>query len=272
MHRCSCLRWPVSPGIAARPMRHVTLLAALLASILAPQAARRARPPLRRRSGAAAPQLLAFRGFHFSGGGGFGRRRVGFGGYGRRGFSHTIAPCRAALAFVYFLHLFFTHGGVSIVLWLLVIGLIVHLLRRRVAAPGGTPDAVSTVERWADRSDRRMPHRRCRRRRCGSTAVNSAVEHGAQAACLSASANIPDRAAKKAADQACRAVGAGNSRQLTQAAIRGRARHACWRLSRSPARQRETRRRPRARQARAGREWPRRPKPFVARMETTHRD
>lgn len=61
---------------------------------------------------------------------------------------------------------------------------------------------------------------------CGSTAVNSAVEHGAQAACLSASANIPDRAARKAADQACRAVGSGNTRQLTQAAIQG-ARQAC---------------------------------------------
>lgn len=61
---------------------------------------------------------------------------------------------------------------------------------------------------------------------CGSTAVNSAVEHGAQAACRSASANIPDRAAKKAADQACGAVGSGNTRQLTQAAIQG-ARQAC---------------------------------------------
>ena len=61
---------------------------------------------------------------------------------------------------------------------------------------------------------------------CGSTAVNSAVEHGAQAACLSASANIPDRAAKKAADQACRAVGSGNTHQLTRAAIQA-ARQAC---------------------------------------------
>jgi hypothetical protein len=61
---------------------------------------------------------------------------------------------------------------------------------------------------------------------CGSTAVNSAVEHGAQAACLSASANVPNRAAKKAADQACRAVGSGNTHQLTQAAI-GAARQAC---------------------------------------------
>ena len=61
---------------------------------------------------------------------------------------------------------------------------------------------------------------------CGSAAVNSAVEHGAQAACLSASANIPDRAAKKAADQACRAVGSGNTHQLTRAAIQA-ARQAC---------------------------------------------
>jgi hypothetical protein len=69
---------------------------------------------------------------------------------------------------------------------------------------------------------------------CGSTAVNSAVEHGAQAACLSASANIPDRAAKKAADQACRAVGSGNTQKLTHAAIQG-ARQACLLASRQIA-------------------------------------
>jgi len=69
---------------------------------------------------------------------------------------------------------------------------------------------------------------------CGSTAVNSAVEHGAQAACLSASANIPDRAAKRAADQACRAVGAGSTSRLTKAAIQG-ARQACLLASRQIA-------------------------------------
>lgn len=131
MHRCSCLRWPVSPGIAARPMRRVTLLAALLASILAPQAALTSPAAAATRPVAAAPQLLAFRSFHFSGGGGFGRRHIGIGGYGRRGSSHTLRRVVHAVAFAYFLHLFFTHGGLSIVLWLLVIGLIVHLLRRR---------------------------------------------------------------------------------------------------------------------------------------------
>ena len=61
---------------------------------------------------------------------------------------------------------------------------------------------------------------------CGSSAVNTAVQHGAQAACLSASAGIRDRAAKQAADQACRAVGAGSTQQLTRAASQG-ARQAC---------------------------------------------
>lgn len=49
------------------------------------------------------------------------------------------------------------------------------------------------------------------------TAANSAVQQEAQAACLSASANITDLAAKKPADQACRAVGSGNAGQLAHA-------------------------------------------------------
>lgn len=81
---------------------------------------------------ATSPQLLAFRGgFHFGGGGGFGRRHSLFGGFGRRGSSHVFRRVVHALAFAYLLHLFFSHGGLSILLWLLVIGLVVHLLRRR---------------------------------------------------------------------------------------------------------------------------------------------
>ncbi len=65
---------------------------------------------------------------------------------------------------------------------------------------------------------------------CGSGAVNSAVQQSAQAACLAASTNITNPGAKKAADQACRAVGSGNSNQLTQAAIQA-ARQACLQAS-----------------------------------------
>jgi len=34
------------------------------------------------------------------------------------------------LVFAYLLHLFFSHGGISILIWLLVIGLMVHFVRR----------------------------------------------------------------------------------------------------------------------------------------------
>lgn len=79
------------------------------------------------------PQLLAFRGhfggFHLSRGGGFGQRRFGAGRFGRnRSLFHRIAR---ALAFAYLLHLFFSHGGISILLWILVIGLVIHFIRRR---------------------------------------------------------------------------------------------------------------------------------------------
>ncbi len=65
---------------------------------------------------------------------------------------------------------------------------------------------------------------------CGSSAVNSAVQQSAQAACLSATAAIKDTTAKQAADQACRAVGSGNTNQLTHAAL-GAARLACLQAS-----------------------------------------
>jgi hypothetical protein len=83
-----------------------------------------------------APRLVAFRGhfgsgFHL-GGGGFGRRRSGFARVGRRGSSHGFLRSVArALALAYILHLFFTHGGFSILLWLLVIGVVIYLFRRR---------------------------------------------------------------------------------------------------------------------------------------------
>ena len=65
---------------------------------------------------------------------------------------------------------------------------------------------------------------------CGSAAVNSAAEQTAQTACLAASAHVKDPAAKKAADNACRAVGSGNANRLSQAAIKA-ARLACLQAS-----------------------------------------
>lgn len=69
---------------------------------------------------------------------------------------------------------------------------------------------------------------------CGSAAVNSAAEQGAQAVCLSASANIKDAGAKRAADNACRAVGSGKQGNVAKAAIQA-AREACLQVSRQIA-------------------------------------
>ena len=118
-------------------MRRTLLLAGLLSCLLVP-AALPAGAPAGPPPAQARPVLLAFRGFH--GGGGFStRRRYGSGGlfsrgrrstglFGRHGFLGRLV--RAA-AFAYLLHLFFAHGGLSILLWLLIIGLVVHLVRRR---------------------------------------------------------------------------------------------------------------------------------------------
>jgi hypothetical protein len=65
------------------------------------------------------------------GGGLFGgsRRRGLFGNRGRsRGLFHRIAR---ALAFAYILHLLFSHGGLSILVWIGLIALIVSFSRRR---------------------------------------------------------------------------------------------------------------------------------------------
>lgn len=65
---------------------------------------------------------------------------------------------------------------------------------------------------------------------CGSSSVNTAVQQSAQAACLAATGSIKDAGAKQAAEQACRAVGSGNTSQLTHAAIQA-ARLACLQAS-----------------------------------------
>ncbi len=110
-------------------MRRLITLGALLLSVLAPAATLESSASAAIAPAAPAPELLAFRGFHL-GGGGFRHRGFGFGGLGRRGSHHVLRRIAHALVFAYILHLFFSHGGLSILLWLLVIGLIVHFLRR----------------------------------------------------------------------------------------------------------------------------------------------
>lgn len=114
-------------------MKRLGILAALILAIFASVDALHGSAPSGAMSVSRAPELVAFRGFHLhlGGGGGFGRRRVGSGGFGRRGSRGVLRHVVHALAFAYLLHLLFSHGGLSLLLWLLVIGLIVHVLRRR---------------------------------------------------------------------------------------------------------------------------------------------
>jgi hypothetical protein len=66
---------------------------------------------------------------------GLGRSRsrgYGFGGATRRSSRHPLLRRVAKTAiWLYVLHLFFSHGGLSILLWIVIIGLVVSLLRRR---------------------------------------------------------------------------------------------------------------------------------------------
>ncbi|MEO8969128.1 MAG: hypothetical protein ABI355_15930 [Solirubrobacteraceae bacterium] len=114
-------------------MRPFVISTALVLAISAPAVALYGSAPGAPASVSSAPRLVAFRGFHLHLGGGeaFGRHRVGFGGFGRRGSHGVLRRVVHALAFAYLLHLFFSHGGLSFLLWLLVIGLVVHLFRRR---------------------------------------------------------------------------------------------------------------------------------------------
>ncbi len=106
------------------------ILGTLLLGVLVPAAAIQSSSSAHAAAASSRPQLVAFRGFHL-GGGGFGRRGFGVGGFGHRRSSHLLRRVAHALVFAYILHLFFSHGGLSILLWLLIIGLIVHFVRRR---------------------------------------------------------------------------------------------------------------------------------------------
>ncbi len=119
-------------------MRRLAILIVLLAGLTVPVVALQPLTPTRSAAASSAPQLLAFRGFGGShlGGGGFGRRGFGSRGFGRGGSSRALLHRLArALAFAYLLHLFFSHGGLSIVLWLVIIALVVHFARRRRHRP-----------------------------------------------------------------------------------------------------------------------------------------
>lgn len=78
------------------------------------------------------PALVAFRGsFHL---GGYRSRGYGygFGGYGRsRPRSSLLRRAVKTAIGLYILHLFFSHGGLSVLLWIVIIGFVLSLLRRR---------------------------------------------------------------------------------------------------------------------------------------------
>jgi Flp pilus assembly protein TadB len=79
-----------------------------------------------------APVFAAFRSFGFGSRSRFGfgsRRRYGY-GYGRRSPSLLHRVVKTAI-WLYILHLFFTHGGLSILLWIIIIGFVLSLVRRR---------------------------------------------------------------------------------------------------------------------------------------------
>jgi hypothetical protein len=59
-------------------------------------------------------------------------RGYGFGGVSRRSSRHPFLRRVVKTAiWLYVLHLFFSHGGLSILLWIVIIGLVLSLLRRR---------------------------------------------------------------------------------------------------------------------------------------------
>jgi len=81
--------------------------------------------------------LVAFRS-RFGGGGLFGRTRSygygsRYGGYSSRYYRRPSLLHRVAraLAFAYILHLLFTNGAFSLLLWVLIIALFARLFRRR---------------------------------------------------------------------------------------------------------------------------------------------
>ena len=112
-------------------MRLIAIVFTLLAlgvvgvtSASAPTAATTSAPPK--------PLLLAFRGHSFGGGGLFGGRRSSYGGYPRFRYRHPfLHRVGRTLFWAYVLHLFFSSGAASLVIWIILIALVVHLVGRR---------------------------------------------------------------------------------------------------------------------------------------------
>jgi hypothetical protein len=122
-------------------MPRVALIAALVVVLVIPTAtAAAAATPARAVAPAAgvappAPVFAAFRsrlGLGSRSRFGFGStRRYGYGyGYARRSPSLLHRVVKTAI-WLYILHLFFTHGGLSILLWIIIIGFVLSLVRRR---------------------------------------------------------------------------------------------------------------------------------------------
>lgn len=114
-------------------MRRLPILAVLVLAIAFPASGLAGATNSPTHYSSSRTQLLAFGGHFGSGHFGLGGRSFGRGsGYFGRGRSHHfLRHAVHALAFAYLLHLFFSHGGLSIIIWLIVIGLVVHLVRRR---------------------------------------------------------------------------------------------------------------------------------------------
>ncbi len=117
-------------------MRRVILIVALAAFAAAPSAASAAsaanvpRPVQASLTAAPPAPLFASLGSRIR----FGSRSRGFGyGYGYRGrprHSFLRRVVKTAI-WLYVLHLFFSHGGLSLLLWIVIIGLVVSMMRRR---------------------------------------------------------------------------------------------------------------------------------------------
>jgi hypothetical protein len=108
----------------------IAAVALVLGAASATVAEGRTAPPRVAPAGAVAspvPVLAAFRSrLGFSS-----RTRYGYGyGYSRRSPSLLHRVAKTAI-WLYVLHLFFSHGGLSIILWVVIIGLGFSLLRRR---------------------------------------------------------------------------------------------------------------------------------------------
>jgi hypothetical protein len=115
----------------------IAAVVAVLTTAMATAAEARTAPPRIAPSASVArpaPVLAAFRSrFGFGSRSRYGYRygsRYGYRyGYGRRSPSLLHRVVKTAI-WLYILHLFFAHGGLSIVLWIIIIGFVLSLVRR----------------------------------------------------------------------------------------------------------------------------------------------